>query len=86
MHFIPLSCTSSLCNILFLNLGIYGFVQATVGVGTVLIWDFCIAYRKGGGGATKVACRVTCQANTASHKALFGVRVICFGIPIGPVR
>ena len=49
MHYIPLSCTSSPCNLLFLNQGIYGLVQATVGVGTVLIWDFCVAYTRGGG-------------------------------------
>ena len=44
VHSIPLSCTSSPCKLLFLNLGVYGLVQATVGVGTVLIWDF-----RGGG-------------------------------------
>ena len=49
MHSIPLSCTSSPCNLLFLNPGVYGLVQATVGVGTVLIWDFCVAYTNGGG-------------------------------------
>ena len=49
MHYIPLSCTGSPCNLLFLNLGIYGLVQATVDVGTVLIWDFCVAYTRGGG-------------------------------------
>ena len=27
----------------------YGLVQATVGVGTVLIWDFSVAIPKGGG-------------------------------------
>ena len=41
MHYIPLSCTSSPCNLLFLNLGVYGLVQATVGVGTVLIRYYC---------------------------------------------
>ena len=50
MHYIPLFCSSSPCNLLFLNLGVYGLVQATVGVGTVLIWDFGVAYRRGGGG------------------------------------
>ena len=45
----PPSCTSSPCNLLFLNPGVYGLVQATVGVGTVLIWDFCVAYTRGGG-------------------------------------
>ena len=49
MHCIPLSWTGSPCNLLFLNLGLYGLVQATVGVGTVLIWDFCVAYTRGGG-------------------------------------
>ena len=49
MHYIPLSCTSSPCNLLFLNPDVYGLVQATVGIGTVLIWDFCVAYTKGGG-------------------------------------
>ena len=49
MHCIPLFCTSSPCNLLFSNLGVYGRVQATVGVGTVLIWDFCVAYTRGGG-------------------------------------
>ena len=49
MHYFPLSCTSSPCNLLFLNPGVYGLVQATVGVGTVLIWDFCVAYTKGEG-------------------------------------
>ena len=49
MHCIPLSWTSSPCNFLFLNLGLYGLVQATVGVGTVLIWDLCVAYTRGGG-------------------------------------
>ena len=33
-----------------LNPGIYGLVQATVGVGTLLIWDFCVAYTVGEGG------------------------------------
>ena len=28
----------------------YALVQATVGVGTVLIWDFGVAYTRGGGG------------------------------------
>ena len=50
VHSIPLACTSSPCNLLFLNLGIYGLVQATVGIGTVLIWYFAVAYTKGGGG------------------------------------
>ena len=31
----------------------YGLVQATVGVGTVLIWYYCVAYTRGGG----VRCR-----------------------------
>jgi hypothetical protein len=48
LHYIPLSCTSSPCNLLFLDLGVYGFVQAAVGVGTVLIWDFCVAFTGGG--------------------------------------
>ena len=50
MHNIPPSGTSSPCNLLFWYLGIYGLVQATVGVGTALIWDFCVAYTRGGGG------------------------------------
>ena len=52
MHYIPLCCTSSPCNLLFLNLGVYGLVQATVGVGSVLIWHFAVALqgRDGGGG------------------------------------
>ena len=50
MHYIPLSCTSSPCNLLFLNLGTYSLVQATVGVGNVLIRDFCVARTRGGGG------------------------------------
>ena len=37
-----------LTNLLFLNLGVYGFAQATVGVGTVFMWDFCVAYTRGG--------------------------------------
>ena len=49
MHCTPLSGTSSPCNLLSLNLGVYGLVQATVGVGTVLIWDFSVAFTKGGG-------------------------------------
>ena len=28
----------------------YAVVQGTAGVGTILIWDFCIAYTRGGGG------------------------------------
>ena len=47
--FYSLSCTSSPCKLLFLKPGIYGLVQGTVGVGTVLIWDFGVAYTKGGG-------------------------------------
>ena len=50
MHSIPLSCTSSPCNLLVLNLGIYTLVQATVGIGTVLILDFCVAFPRGDGG------------------------------------
>ena len=45
----PFSGTSSPCNLLFLNPGIYGLVQATVGVGTVLIWGFCVAIARAGG-------------------------------------
>ena len=48
MHSIPLSGTSSPCNLFFLNPGVYYLGQATVGVGTVLIWDFCVAYTRGG--------------------------------------
>ena len=55
VHCIPRSCTSSPCSLLFLNPGVYGLVQATVGVGTVLIWDFCVAFtRAGGGGGMRV--------------------------------
>ena len=43
VHNIPLSGTSSLCNLLFLNLGVDALIQATVGVGTILIWVFCVA-------------------------------------------
>ena len=51
MHHIPLSCTSSPCNLVFLNQrASYGLVQATVGMGTVFIWDFCVAITMGGGG------------------------------------
>ena len=53
MRNIPLSGTSSLCILLILNLGIYGLVQATVGVGTILIWDFCVAIAREGGGDTE---------------------------------
>ena len=42
LHFSP-------WNLLFLNLGVYSLVQTIVGVGTVLIWYFCIAYTRGGG-------------------------------------
>ena len=34
----------------------YGLVQATVGVGTVLIWDFSVAITKGGGGTSILIC------------------------------
>ena len=33
----------------------YARVQATVGVGTVLIWDFGIAYTRGGGGTVELS-------------------------------
>ena len=39
----------------------HGLVQATVGVGTVLIWDFSVAFTRGGG---------TPIANTAAHEVL----------------
>ena len=42
MHYVPLSGTSSQCNPLFLNPGIYGLVQAIAGVGTVCVWYFCV--------------------------------------------
>ena len=45
---ILLSCTSSR-NLLFLNPGVCRLLQATLGVGTVLIWDFCVALTTGGG-------------------------------------
>ena len=64
---IPLACTSSPCNPVFLNLGTRGWelyvshtsyvpVQATVGVGTVLIWDFGVALTRRGG-----TCDVCCH-------------------------
>ena len=49
MYYLPLSCTSSPCHLLFFNLGASVLVQATVGVGTVLIWYFGVADTKGGG-------------------------------------
>ena len=55
MHCIPLSWTNSPCNLLFLNLGLYGLVQAKVGVATVLIWDFCVPYTRGGGYLCNIA-------------------------------
>ena len=57
MHEIPLSCTSSPCNLLFLNPGVYGLVQATVGVGTALIWDFCVDYTRGGVTLQETTCK-----------------------------
>ena len=57
MHYIPLCCTSSPCNLLFLNPSVYGLVPATVGVGTVLIWDCCVAYTNGEGGYNHTAYR-----------------------------
>ena len=48
MHYIPLSCTSPPCNVLFLDPGVYGVVQATVGVGTVLIWALLRSVSRGG--------------------------------------
>ena len=50
VHYVPLSCTSSPYNLLFLNPGIYGPVQATAGVGPILIWDTCVAFTQRGGG------------------------------------
>ena len=47
MHYIPLFCTNSPCNLLFFNLGVYRLVQATVGIGIVLIWDLYVAYTRG---------------------------------------
>ena len=64
VHYIPL-----LCNLLFLNLGIYGLVQAT-GVGTVLIWDFCVAITRGGG--TVVEARVILEATIAGLWPSYG--------------
>ena len=71
----PLSCTSSPCNPLFLNLGAqcwllyvsrasYARVQATVGVGTVLIWDIGVAYTRGGGTIKKGAVIEECHCLT----------------------
>ena len=51
MHNIPLSCISSPSRYLYVSCASYGLVQATVGAGTVLIWDFCAA-RTGGGEGT----------------------------------
>ena len=28
----------------------FGSCEGTVGVGTILIWEFCVAYTRGGGG------------------------------------
>jgi hypothetical protein len=36
------------CRVHNLNLGVYSLVQATVGVGAVLIWSFCVAFTRGG--------------------------------------
>ena len=44
----------------------YARVQATVGVGTVLIWDFGVAYTRGGGYVeTLVVDRGKCSKRTA---------------------
>ena len=72
MHYITLSCTSSPCNLLFLNLGIYSLVQATVGVGTALIWDFCVAYTRGGGVLGNGLLLVVAACNTTQ-----GARYCC---------
>ena len=81
MHNIPLSGTSPPCNLLFLNPGIYGPVQATRGVGTVLIWDFCVAITKGGGAHVEVPTDppplVPPQAGPPD------LTVPGFGVPIG---
>ena len=61
MPYIPLSCTSSPCNLLFLNLCVYALVQATVGVGTVLIYISLGLLRslyKGGGVTAVVLCGI----------------------------
>ena len=75
MHCIPLSWTSSPCNLLFLNLGLYGLVQATVGVGTVLIWDFCVAYTRGGGYVCVCVCLCVCARDGSNLCATQGVGV-----------
>ena len=59
MHYIPL------CNLLCLSFGVYGLVQATVGVGGVLIRDFCVAYTTGGG-----VCEIILNPHRASHSIL----------------
>ena len=91
MHNIPISCTSSPCNLLFLNLGVYGLVQATVGVGTVLIWYFAVAYTRGRGaggcGAVCSVCQVppvelvaACTRATGRHRTFLRV---CVRFPKG---
>ena len=50
LHYTWGKVTSSPCNHLFLNLAVYSLVQATVGGGTVLVWDFCVASTRGGRG------------------------------------
>ena len=88
MHYIPLACTSSPCNPLFLNLGArcrwlyvsrasYACVQATVGVGTVLIWDFGVAYTRGGGGGVMCVCVRVC----ARRQVLCRSHVHCQNCP-----
>ena len=52
MYNIPLSGTSSPCNPLFLNLGVYGLVQATVGVGTILVGTVAQLLQGRGGSAS----------------------------------
>ena len=44
-----LCARSRVCQWLYVLLASYAHVQATVGVGTVLIWYFGVAYTRGGG-------------------------------------
>ena len=84
MHYVPLSWSTSPCKLLFLNPGVYGLVQATVGVGTVLIWDVCVAYARGGGYLRKRAREASsirskeavCRSNRPLGGALSAARAV----------
>ena len=43
---------------MYVVLASYGLVHATVGVGTVLIWDFCVAITRGGGAGCEDVDRI----------------------------